>query len=103
MLTDETVLTFTEAAKLLPKLNGKRPHASSVWRWARKGVQGVRLETRRIGGRFVTSVEALERFTQALADIDLPDTPAPPPKPRTPRARARAVEKAEGECTAAGI
>ncbi len=103
MLTDERVVTFTEAAKLLPKMNGKRPHASSVWRWARKGVQGVRLESRRVGGRFVTSVEALERFTERLAAIDLPDRSEPPSKPRTTRARALAVERAEAECAAAGI
>ena len=103
MLMDEQIVTFTEAAKLLPKMNGKRPHASSIWRWARKGVQGVRLESRRIGGRFVTSIEALERFTEKLAAIDLPDTPAPPAKLPTASARQRAIENAEAECAAAGI
>jgi hypothetical protein len=74
MLTNETVLTFSEAAAHLPRLHGRKIHASSVWRWARKGVQGIRLETLRLGGRFVTSLEALERFGKALAEIDTPSS-----------------------------
>ena len=71
MLSSEKVVSFTEAAKLLPEINGRRIHPSALWRWARKGVKGVRLETRRLGGRFVTSMEAIERFSKALAEVDL--------------------------------
>ena len=35
MLLDEKILTFTEASAQLPRLNGKRIHPSSLWRWAR--------------------------------------------------------------------
>lgn len=70
MLHDEKVLTFSEAARHLPRVNGRRPHASTIWRWARRGISGVKLETRRIGARFVTSVQALERFTAALAEVE---------------------------------
>jgi len=108
MLHDEQILTFSEAAKVLPAVNGKRPHCSTLWRWARRGVQGVRLETRRIGGRFVTSAEALERFTKTLAEIPLgarPSTSTPPPTThkRTPAQRAKDISKAERELAAAGI
>ena len=71
MLNSEKVVSFTEAAKALPAINGRRIHPSALWRWARKGVKGVRLETRRLGGRFVTSMEAIERFSKALAEVDL--------------------------------
>lgn len=70
MLATERIVTFTEAPDHLPRVGGKKIHSSAVWRWARKGIRGVRLECRRIGGRFVTSVEALERFTKALAEVD---------------------------------
>ena len=68
-MLNETVVTFPEAAKRLPTINGKNVHASSVWRWARKGVRGVYLESRRLGGRYLTSLEALERFTEKLAEV----------------------------------
>lgn len=34
----------------------------TVWRWARRGVRGVQLETYAIGGRRWTTEEAFERF-----------------------------------------
>lgn len=39
-----------------------RPHASTLVRWASRGVAGVRLETVKIGGRRYTSAEAIDRF-----------------------------------------
>jgi hypothetical protein len=85
----DRLLTMAEAAKSLPG----RPHASSIWRWYKKGARGVRLETILRGGRRFTSVEAIERFiiaTTAAADGQ--------PKPRrTPRQHERAITKAEAE------
>lgn len=69
MLLDEHVVTFTEATAIIPKFNGRKMHASSLWRWARKGVRGVRLETLRLGGRYVTTVEAIERFAKTLSQL----------------------------------
>ena len=109
MLDNERIVTFSEAAAALPKINGRHPHTSSVWRWARKGVQGVRLETRRLGGRFVTSLEALDRFSKQLAEIDLPDRSGPPlnltkpVKSRSVARRERAVAAARAELARDGI
>ena len=66
MLIDEQVLTFAEATTRLPRLGGRKIHTSSIWRWATKGVRGVRLEARLLGGRYVTSLEALDRFAATL-------------------------------------
>lgn len=66
MIQHETKLTLTEAAKRSPG----RPHASTLWRWCREGLHGVRLEYVRFGRRIFTSTEALDRFAQALADTD---------------------------------
>ena len=104
MLADEKILTFTEAARTLPPIAGKRCHPSTICRWARKGCKGVRLEVRRLGGRFVTSIEALERFSEALAAIDLPEHPeAPAPRLPTDRQRAKSIGRAEKVLTAEGI
>lgn len=104
---NEKLVSLTEAVKLLPPVDGRRLHVSSLWRWAQKGVQGVRLETRRIGRRIVTSAEALERFTEKLAEV------SPAGRPRKPAARKagqrsdaqreRDVAQAEAELDRAGV
>lgn len=41
-----------------------QPHLSTVIRWSRQGVGGVKLETLLIGGRRFTSREAVTRFIE---------------------------------------
>lgn len=63
----EQIILLSAAARRLPCLRAGRPvNPSTLWRWATKGVRGVRLETIRIGATTATSVEALERFIAAL-------------------------------------
>jgi hypothetical protein len=72
----EEVLSLTNAAKRLPARRGDRPpHVSCLFRWAKHGLRGVRLETIRVGGTLCTSREALERFFARLAETDGSDTP----------------------------
>ncbi|MBO0699620.1 MAG: DUF1580 domain-containing protein, partial [Zavarzinella sp.] len=72
-LATETLLSFAQAAKRLPgHRDGKRLDPSTVWRWHKRGSRAadgrlVKLEATKIGGRSVTSVEALQRFSDALA------------------------------------
>lgn len=96
-LTDDAI-TLTQAARSLPT----RPHSSTVWRWCRQGVRGVRLEYARLGRRIVTTKSAIDKFSRALADVDrqhdAEHTPAPSatPRHRTPAQRERDIEAAEG-------
>lgn len=87
-LDDELPISFAEAAAMLPPVHGgKRTSATSVWRWARRGVFGIRLEFRAIGSRCMTSVEALQRFNAALAALSPEqrrERSAARIKPRTP-------------------
>ena len=53
---NETVLSLTEATKVLSRLNGKRSAISTRWRWCRKGLRGVRLEYIRLGRSIATPV-----------------------------------------------
>lgn len=109
MLQNETVGSFTEIAAQLPRLNGKRIHCASLWRWARRGIQGHRLETRRLGGRFCTSLEAVDRFCKVLAEIELEPRPrgtqvAPvTTRGRTPQRRAEDIARARRELSEAGV
>ena len=63
----EALITLKAAARLRPPGRNNRPtHVSTLYRWVRCGVGGVRLEAVRLGGAFVTSREALQRFADRL-------------------------------------
>src|SRR5262245_44274246 len=96
----EKVLALVQAAKLVPPArNGKKCHTSTLLRWITRGQAGVKLEGLRLGGRWFTSLEALQRFAEALT----PDRSADQPTPRTPVARNRADEKARRQLDRLGI
>lgn len=94
-LSQETLLTFPQAAATLPG----RPHVSTLHRWRLRGVRGVKLETCLIGGRRYTSQEALERFSAATTAAANGEAP----KVRTPTQRERAIRQAEQELAREGI
>ena len=102
MITTEQVGTFTEIVAKLPRLNGRKLHTSTLWRWAVKGMNGCHLETRKFGGRFLTSIEAVDRFTAELAQAGVrqrgprTDTPTAP-KQRSAKQRAADVDAAKAE------
>ena len=95
----EQLLTFAQAAKVLPSDSGKPIALSTLHRWRMRGIKGVKLETVLVGGRRYTSLPAIERFSAATtAAADGTATPL-----RTPRQRAAAQRRAESELDAAGI
>ena len=109
-ITSEQVLTLSECTKVVPRLNGKRIHPSTLWRWVRHGVRGVRLEHARVGNRIVTTKAAIARFAQRLAEAD--DAPRPTehrsnssvgPKHRTDHQRQQNIARATKELEQAGI
>tara|TARA_R110001592_G_scaffold353763_1_gene652906 strand:+ start:423 stop:674 length:252 start_codon:yes stop_codon:yes gene_type:complete len=57
-LLTEDVIQFKE----VPALLQKRVHVSTAWRWANRGVNGIKLETVNVGGKRLTSVQAVTRF-----------------------------------------
>ena len=109
MLSDECKVTLAQAAANCHT----RPHVSAVWRWARRGIKSaagtrVRLEHIRIGGRIYTSLGALDRFFQAVADADLEhfaDKPSSEPalSERSSEQRDREIAAADRRLAAAGI
>ena len=64
---NEELLTFTEATKILPKRRrGRKVATSTLYRWAKRGLRGVRLEVTQVGGTMCTSRAALRRFFNRL-------------------------------------
>ena len=57
-LLTEDVVSMSDAAKLFPG----GVSVASIYRWADRGVKGVKLETIRYGSKRQTSVLAVHRF-----------------------------------------
>ena len=118
-ISTEAVVTLTAATHHLPRRRGgKRCAVSTVYRWAQRGVRGVRLETIQVGGTKCTSLQALQRFCDRLSSADSPplqdqalqsvsphqmrDDLHAMPHP-TPARRRRAAEAAERELMREGL
>jgi hypothetical protein len=106
-LTSERGLSLAEAAKLIPpSRGGKRTHLSTILRWILHGAKApdgslVRLEAVRLGGRWLTTCEAIRRFTERLTPALDPATTSG--TPQTPGQRRRAAERAARELDKLGI
>jgi hypothetical protein len=107
-LASETTFPLTKACGLVePARAGAKTHISTLVRWITVGARGpggqrIRLEAVRLGGRWLTSREALQRFADRLTpQLDQGTTSAP--TPRTPTARQRAAERAAKELERCGI
>src|SRR4051812_35667361 len=94
----ETVIDLKrQAPKYLgPSRNGRPVHHSFLVRAVTRGVNGVTLEAVRVGSRWLTSVEALQRWAERQAAAR--DSRALPPRSPTRRARddRRAAERLKG-------
>ena len=69
-LNDDNLMSLDEATRYVPAINGRRHATSTLYRWCRRGIKGVRLEYVRIGRNIATTTEALDRFFEALAQAD---------------------------------
>jgi hypothetical protein len=104
-LSTEQPLNLADlCAQVPPGRNGKRTHLSTLLRWILKGARAVdgsvvKLEGLRLGGRWVSTREALQRFAERLS---LRFDTAEVPNPRTPGQRQRASQRAAEELEKAG-
>jgi hypothetical protein len=95
--------TIIDALKQAPSYlgvgrNGKPPHKSFVIRAIKKGHNGHRLEALRVGSRWITSVEALQRWAEAQT-MDATSRPADAPV----ASRLKAAERAARELDRLGF
>jgi hypothetical protein len=67
-ILDEQFVTLENACKFIPGLRpGKNVNRSTIYRWSDSGVRGVRLETIQVGGRRMTTHEAIKRFIMEMS------------------------------------
>jgi len=106
IIINETTISLSQAARRLPPgRKGAPTSLACILRWVLAGSRGaggqkVKLEAIRLGGRWITSVEALARFAERLTPKSN-DSQASPA--RTPRQRRREAERAEKELEKMGI
>ena len=92
-----TGLSLAKAARHIPPFRNNKPTSpSTIYRWIAVGVtlangMRLRLEAIRLGGRWLTSTQAIERFILAQTP-KFDETPIP--SPRTTTQRAKAAERA---------
>jgi hypothetical protein len=107
-ILDEHKIDLHQTTRLLGT-NGKPTHISTALRAITKGIKAssgnrVFLEALRIGGRWVTSREAVERFTARLTVAALREAPkAATPAIRTTRQRQRELARVRRELAEAGL
>ncbi|MDB5344354.1 MAG: hypothetical protein JWP89_2731 [Schlesneria sp.] len=85
-LTTETLITLGEACRAVPPTGVS---AATMARWIQRGVRGTRLETVLLGGRRLTSREALVRFFNSQNTAESPEPP-----PISPTQRRKQAETA---------
>jgi hypothetical protein len=103
-LKTESPLSLAQAARIIPPTRLDKPvHVSTVVRWILHGVRGVRLEAVRIGGRWITSQESLERFSAALTTKHNASRMEPAATQGGSLAQRREQEQAERELDRMGV
>jgi hypothetical protein len=104
-ILDENPFPLETACKQIPPgRGGERCHISTLVRWISRGVLSpngsrVRLEAIRLGGRWLTSRAAIQRFCDALTPRTEDDSPPPT---RTERQADRAAEQSGKRLAKAG-
>ena len=89
----EKRVTFSQATRYVPG----EPHVSQIYRWALRGLRGVKLEWIQVGGKRFTSVEAIERFIAGLTRAAGGEVATPQPR------RQRQIEQEGRALAAAGF
>jgi hypothetical protein len=106
LATEQKISLAVAAAETPPGRNGKKTHLSTILRWVLRGAKApdgsrVRLEAVRLGGRWVTSREALQRFAERLTPRVGDEVPAPASRSHT--RRRRESERAAADLKRLGI
>ncbi len=63
---------YLSVPKAIQAVTGNRPHPSTCWRWSTRGIGGVRLKTWVVGGRRMTTTEAVETFIGTRTELATP-------------------------------
>ena len=71
------------------KATGVRPHLATIHRWCTKGSRGIKLESKVLGGRRFATIEAVQRFMDAVTEASEPQEHVPMETPKQAQTRAQ--------------
>jgi hypothetical protein len=98
----EKLIGLDEAARLIPGRDGGTVHPFTVGLWTRRGKKGVILESMLAGPRRCTSVQAIQRFLEAVTRAANGERPQQAIGRRSRRQRDAAVRRAVEELSRSG-
>jgi hypothetical protein len=98
-LLTEDVIDTQESADFMAELTRSKTHPRTIIQLIRCGSNGVRLEGLKLGKKWVTSRQAIQRFAEALTAKTM-NRPIPS---SDSQARSKAHERADRELSAAGL
>ena len=100
-ISTETVVSPPDATPHIPRRRaGKKCNVATVYRWMTAGCRGIKLESICIGATRCTSIEALQRFFDALT-AQAEGQPVQPP--RLTKSRKKQIEAAERRLKKVGV
>lgn len=77
---------------------GRRPHLTTALRWCLKGTSGIKLESWKIGGRRMTTVDAVNAFVAATTAASGPGSGSVAVEnPRSNSAHLEAMRRLDAE------
>ena len=62
------MLRLSAASSIVEKITGEKPHQATLYRWAKTGISGVKLQTRWAGGAMRTTEEWIREFFDAVTE-----------------------------------
>lgn len=87
ILGENRLMTLPEAARFVSKKTGMRISPVTVWRWAKRPVDGVELQVVGFGRRLFVSAESLEAYGLAIGKL--------PPRPRKKKDGGGTIDETE--------
>ena len=91
----DSLITLSAATRLpwMPRRDGRPLHVATLYRWASRGVNGIKLSTVMVGRTRCTTEQELSDFFKALTEADMSKL-APVLRPASSREREQAAVKA---------
>lgn len=94
----DRLVALSQAASIVERLTGRRPHLSALYRWKLSGISGQKLRVVWAGKGHCTCERWLREFFDAVTAAKQGENPA-----QSENFNAKAIENAERELTRAGI
>lgn len=98
-----TLVRLSRAPKLVQRISDERPDASTIYRWTKRGLRGVKLKSSFAGGYRCTCEAWIREFFEGVTQAADGDSPAIAITDRDAKSYNDRQSAAERKLAAAGI